>query len=358
MLDLNDVQATVLFTRMIEESLQSRFPRLNFFAHTLAQFKGNPLQISGVTKTEDMNRLSFISEIYTEQAEGRIESVLVNSYEKWQENGRKIYMYKLLVKRRNENVNSQIYRSFQEFQELHWKLCYRFSSRAIPSLSHTVNVGRTNIRAVAVRRQVELQYFLQRLFALADEVSHSELVYTFLHPLYRDTEPETRKLNGMPDIWADADSQCQLLLRISLDEPNAELRIFVGHAKNLPLVGRVQAPDSYAKIYLRWKVSQQEKQWKRKTQVVRNAQNPTYNTEICYSLADNQRHHLASSSASRLSQLTSLDISIWHSGNAVLKDNFPLCETRIHLNQLEECRPNRKGVKELESWFNLETSYG
>lgn len=62
---MNDVQATVLFTRMIEESLQSRFPRLNFFAHTLAQFKGNPLQISGVIKAEDMNRLSFISEIYT-----------------------------------------------------------------------------------------------------------------------------------------------------------------------------------------------------------------------------------------------------------------------------------------------------
>jgi hypothetical protein len=65
MLELNDVQATVLFTRMLEESMQSRFPRLNFFAHTIAQFKGNPLQISGVTKVEDMNRLSFISEIYT-----------------------------------------------------------------------------------------------------------------------------------------------------------------------------------------------------------------------------------------------------------------------------------------------------
>ena len=65
MLDLNDVQATVLFTRMLEESMQSRFPRLNFFAHTIAQFKGDPLQMSGVTKAEDMNRLSFISEIYT-----------------------------------------------------------------------------------------------------------------------------------------------------------------------------------------------------------------------------------------------------------------------------------------------------
>lgn len=91
----------------------------------------------------------------------------------------------------------RFFRSFQEFQELHWKLSYRFSSRVIPPLSHTVNVGRTNIRAVAARRQVELQYFLQRLFALSDEVAHSDLIYTFMHPLYRDTEPESRKINGL-----------------------------------------------------------------------------------------------------------------------------------------------------------------
>lgn len=351
MLDLNDVQATVLFTRMIEDTLQSRFPRLNFFAHTLAQFKGNPLQISGVTKAEDMNRLSFISEIYTEKLEGRIESVLVNSYEKWQENGKKIYMYKLLVKRVQENVNTQIYRSFQEFQELHWKLSYRFSSRAIPPLSHTVNVGRTNIRAVAVRRHVELQYFLQRLFALSDEVAHSDLVYTFLHPLFRDTEPESRNLNGMPDLRADGNFQCQVLLHLAQDQPNNELRIFVGHAKNLPLIGREQAPDSYVKTYLRWGVAPQQKHWKRKTQVVRNAQNPTYNAELCYSLAS---LHSTVFTASDLSHL-SVDVSIWHSGT--VKDNFMMCETRVHLNQLDECVPDRKGVKHLESWFALTPCY-
>lgn len=51
------------FTRMIKESMQSKFPRLNFFAHTLAQFKNNPMLLSG--KSEDMNKLSFISEVYT-----------------------------------------------------------------------------------------------------------------------------------------------------------------------------------------------------------------------------------------------------------------------------------------------------
>jgi Ca2+-dependent lipid-binding protein len=84
----------------------------------------------------------------------------------------------------------------------------------------------------------------------------------------------------MPDIRVDINSQCQLLLRISLDQPNSELRIFVGHAKNLPLVGREQPPDSYVKTYLRWGVAQHNKQWKRKTQVVKNAQNPTFNAEV------------------------------------------------------------------------------
>lgn len=84
----------------------------------------------------------------------------------------------------------------------------------------------------------------------------------------------------MPDIRVDLNAQCQVLLRLSLDQPRSELRIFVGHAKNLPLVGRGEAPDSYMKTYLRWGVAQQQRQWKRKTHVIRNAQNPTYNAEV------------------------------------------------------------------------------
>lgn len=62
MLNLNEVQATTVFTRMIEESLRSKFPRLNFFAHTLAQLRSNPLLFGG--RPEDMNCFSFISETY------------------------------------------------------------------------------------------------------------------------------------------------------------------------------------------------------------------------------------------------------------------------------------------------------
>jgi len=50
------------------------------------------------------------------------------------------------------------FRSYQEFEELRLKLCYRFSIRAIPSLSQTVTIlGRTNVREVAIRRVVILK---------------------------------------------------------------------------------------------------------------------------------------------------------------------------------------------------------
>ena len=41
MLDVDDVQATMAFTRMIEETLRSKFQQLNFLAHTLAQHRQN-----------------------------------------------------------------------------------------------------------------------------------------------------------------------------------------------------------------------------------------------------------------------------------------------------------------------------
>lgn len=61
LIGLKDDQATTIFTRMISESLNSKFPRLNFFAHTLAQLKSFTLF---TCRPEDMNRISFISETY------------------------------------------------------------------------------------------------------------------------------------------------------------------------------------------------------------------------------------------------------------------------------------------------------
>ena len=90
----------------------------------------------------------------------------------------------------------------------------------------------------------------------------------------------------MPDILPDTNAHCQLLLRIALYQ-SADLRIFVGHARNLPFVSREQSPDSYVKTYLRWGDEDDSllfspRYWKRKTRVVKNTQNPTYNEEVFF----------------------------------------------------------------------------
>lgn len=48
--------------------------------------------------------------------------------------------------------------------------------------------GRSNIKQVAEKRKSEIQKFLAQLFTMASEISHSDLVYTFFHPLLRDQQ--------------------------------------------------------------------------------------------------------------------------------------------------------------------------
>lgn len=49
-------------------------------------------------------------------------------------------------------------------------------------------LGREAISQVAERRKVDIEKFLVSLFSMADEVAHSDIVYTFFHPLLRDQE--------------------------------------------------------------------------------------------------------------------------------------------------------------------------
>lgn len=54
--------------------------------------------------------------------------------------------------------------------------------------STSLHMGRSNIKQVAERRREDITRFLQSLFKMADEICHSDLVYTFFHPLLRDQQ--------------------------------------------------------------------------------------------------------------------------------------------------------------------------
>jgi hypothetical protein len=56
------------------------------------------------------------------------------------------------------------------------------------SLPSGLSVGRSNIKQVAERRRTDIERFLKSLFLMADEISHSDIVYTFFHPLLRDQQ--------------------------------------------------------------------------------------------------------------------------------------------------------------------------
>lgn len=58
------------------------------------------------------------------------------------------------------------------------------------SLPSGIHVGRSNIKTVADRRLPEIRRFLISLFDAADEIAHSDLVYTFFHPLLRDQQEQ------------------------------------------------------------------------------------------------------------------------------------------------------------------------
>lgn len=68
------------------------------------------------------------------------------------------------------------------------------------SLPSGIHVGRSNIKTVAERRLPEIRLFLTSLFRSADEIAHSDLVYTFFHPLLRDQQEQdihVAKVKGM-----------------------------------------------------------------------------------------------------------------------------------------------------------------
>lgn len=67
------------------------------------------------------------------------------------------------------------------------------------SLPSGMSVGRSNIKQVADKRRADIEKFLMSLFKMAPEISQSDLVYTFFHPLLRDQQNadiHLRKVKG------------------------------------------------------------------------------------------------------------------------------------------------------------------
>uniref|UniRef100_A0A8C3V5P6 Phosphatidylinositol 4-phosphate 3-kinase C2 domain-containing subunit alpha n=1 Tax=Catharus ustulatus TaxID=91951 RepID=A0A8C3V5P6_CATUS len=261
-----DAEATIFFTRLIESSLGSVATKFNFFIHNLAQ-----LRFSGLP-SNDEPILSFSAKTYSLKQDGRIKQVSVFTYQK-RYNPDKHYIYVVRVLREGQVEPTFVFRTFDEFQELHNKLGILFPLWKLPGFPNKMVLGRTHIKDVAAKRKVELNSYIQSLMNSSPEVAECDLVYTFFHPLLRDD-----KVEGIDGIARPA-GKVGGEVKLSISYRNSTLFVMVMHIKDLVTEDGAD-PNPYVKTYL---LPDTHKTSKRKTKISRKTRNPTFNEMLVYS---------------------------------------------------------------------------
>uniref|UniRef100_A0A8C4LEU1 Phosphatidylinositol 4-phosphate 3-kinase C2 domain-containing subunit alpha n=1 Tax=Equus asinus asinus TaxID=83772 RepID=A0A8C4LEU1_EQUAS len=275
-----DAEATIFFTRLIESSLGSIATKFNFFIHNLAQ-----LRFSGLP-SNDEPILSFSPKTYSFRQDGRIKEVSVFTYHK-KYNPDKHYIYVVRILREGQLEPSFVFRTFDEFQELHNKLSIIFplwklpgkTIPFVPSFPNRMVLGRTHIKDVAAKRKIELNSYLQSLMSASTDVAECDLVCTFFHPLLRDEKAEGIARSADAGPFSPTPGQIGGAVKLSVSYRNGTLFIMVMHIKDL--VSDYGAdPNPYVKTYL---LPDTHKTSKRKTKISRKTRNPTFNEMLVYS---------------------------------------------------------------------------
>ncbi|XP_012581098.1 PREDICTED: phosphatidylinositol 4-phosphate 3-kinase C2 domain-containing subunit alpha isoform X3 [Condylura cristata] len=267
-----DAEATIFFTRLIESSLGSIATKFNFFIHNLAQ-----LRFSGLP-SNDEPILSFSPKTYSFRQDGRIKEVSVFTYHK-KYNPDKHYIYVVRILREGQLEPSFVFRTFDEFQELHNKLSIIFPLWKLPGFPNRMVLGRTNIKDVAAKRKIELNSYLQSLMSASTDVAECDLVCTFFHPLLRDEKAEGIARSAATGLLSPTPGQIGGAVKLSVSYRNGTLFIMVMHIKDLVTEDGAD-PNPYVKTYL---LPDTHKTSKRKTKITRKTRNPTFNEMLVYS---------------------------------------------------------------------------
>lgn len=108
-------------------------------------------------------------------------------------------MYKCLVVRETEYETNEAYRTFEEFCELYQLLLKTFSNLKFDLTPSFSKFKETK----SLKRFRAIELFLKEICGLQAEISHSDIIYTFFHPILRDRNQETFYVNndkGYSDI--------------------------------------------------------------------------------------------------------------------------------------------------------------
>uniref|UniRef100_A0A8C7IC17 Phosphatidylinositol-4-phosphate 3-kinase catalytic subunit type 2 alpha n=1 Tax=Oncorhynchus kisutch TaxID=8019 RepID=A0A8C7IC17_ONCKI len=264
-----DAEATIFFTRLIETSLGSVATKFNFFIHNLAQ-----MRFSGLP-SNDEPILSFSPKTYTLKQEGRIRDASIFSFQK-RYNPDKHYTYVVRLLREGQSEAQFLLRTFDEFQELHNKLCILFPLWKLPGFPNRMVLGRTHIKDVAAKRKIELNSYVHNLLRSSTEVTQCDLIYTFFHPIARDDKTEGFEAPPLSPTSGRVEGE----VKLSVSYRNSTLFIMVMHIRDL--VSRVEEtdPNPYVKTYL---LPDPHKTSKCKTKISRKTRNPTFNEMLVYS---------------------------------------------------------------------------
>uniref|UniRef100_A0A672QJE7 Phosphatidylinositol-4-phosphate 3-kinase catalytic subunit type 2 alpha n=1 Tax=Sinocyclocheilus grahami TaxID=75366 RepID=A0A672QJE7_SINGR len=266
-----DAEATIFFTRLIESSLGSVATKFNFFLHNLAQ-----LRFSGLP-SNDEPILSFAPRTYTIKQDGRIRDASIFSFQK-RYNPDKHYTYVIRILREGQSEPQFVFRTFDEFQELHNKLTILFPLWKLPGFPSKMVLGRTHIKDVASKRKVELSSYVHNLMRGSTEVTQCDLIYTFFHPIARDDK--TEGVEGLSKtLVSPTTGRVEGEVKLSVSYRNSTLFIMVMHIKDL-MSNDGADPNPYVKTYL---LPDPHKTSKRKTKITRKTRNPTFNEMLVYS---------------------------------------------------------------------------
>uniref|UniRef100_A0A673A6I9 Phosphatidylinositol 4-phosphate 3-kinase C2 domain-containing subunit alpha n=1 Tax=Sphaeramia orbicularis TaxID=375764 RepID=A0A673A6I9_9TELE len=265
-----DAEATIFFTRLIESSLGSVATKFNFFIHNLAQ-----LRFSGLP-ANDEPILSFSPKTYTMKQEGRIHHASIYSFQK-RYSPDKHYTYVVRILRDGHNEPQFVFRTFDEFQELHNKLTILFPLWKLPSFPNKMVLGRTHIKEVAAKRKLELNNYVHNLMRSSTEVTQCDLVYTFFHPIARDDKTEGLEATPKPPP-SPTSGRVEGEVKLSISYRNSNLFIMVMHIRDLVSEDGTN-PNPYVKTYL---LPDPQKTSKRKTKISRKTRNPTFNEMLVY----------------------------------------------------------------------------
>jgi len=331
-LDLSNAEAAARFSQLIHESMASVFTQFNFFVHNLAQLK------FGADNSVEDEMLTFIPKKYNMAGEGRIQAVEVHGIQKRYDQ-EKYYVFILKVRRTGQKDPTYIFRTYKEFYEFHSKLCTLYPLTKFHSLPKGLSIGRSEVREVAERRKNEIGAFLLGLFRLADEISHSDIVYTFFHPLHRDQKEANIHINKLKEPKGghqrkpSAGRICGKV-KLSVSYKQDTLLVMVHHIQNLSFTDPSrEEPNAYVKVYLH---PDPTKQTKRKTKVVKKNCNPSFMEMLEYRIPLD------------VVKCRTLQATVWDSSQ--FQENMFLGSATIQLDKVDL-------LKGEENWYSLGQFY-